>query len=308
MKMETHIARGENLMTRTARLNRLVVIGGTAALVATILAPITDAEMLPGAIGNDGFGAFDGSITATAHTQFDVRVPANAINGSGLDANGDHNSGNHWLGGDGPTPALPSWYIVDLGQSYSLNRVHFWNYGNGATGPTGSDRGVMTASIWLHNGAAEPNGGNADGTGGTFDSTGWTLHQFDQPFSIAPATNPFGVTDIISLGDTTARFVALDIKANHSGSGATAFTGISEMQFFTTPETPFAITNITVNPADLLEFASDDGQDYRLEFTTSPTNTTWQEAGFTIQGDGGIRLAFDPAGIDTQKTYRIIPF
>jgi predicted ester cyclase len=166
----------------------------------------------------------------------------------------------------------------------------------------------LTASIWLHDGPTEPNGGNADGTGGTFDSTGWTLYQLDQTFTIAPATNPFGVTDIIPLGDTQARFVALDITANQSTNGATAFTGISEMQFFATPTTPFAVTNITVEPADVLEFVSDAGQSYRLEFTTNPTNVIWQDAGFTIEGDGGTLLAFDPAGVDTQKTYRIIPF
>lgn len=308
MKMKTNIARGENLMTRAARLTRWVVIGGMASLVAMILPQSTDAEMMPGAIGNDGANGFDGSITATAHSAFDVRVPERAINGAGLEANGNHNSGGHWLGGT--ASPLPFWFIADLGQSYPLNRVHFYNYGNGLlTEPqngAGSDRGVLTASIWLHDGATEPNGNNNNTA--AFDSTGWSLHESNRAFTIAPATNPFGVTDIISLGDTQARFVALEITANHSTNGFTAFTGISEMQFFTTPATPFAVTNITVDPADLLEFNTDNGQDYRLEFTSNPTNTVWQEAGFIIHGDGGTRLAFDPAGVDTQKTYRIIPF
>jgi len=74
------------------------------------------------------------------------------------------------------------------------------------------------------------------------------------------------------------------------------------------PAEPVSFTEITEDPAILLEFSSEAGEDYRLEFTTSPTNTDWQWTGFSIRGDGGTRHAFDPAGIDTQKTYRIIPF
>ena len=304
--MKTNIAQGGNLMTRTARLTRWVVIAGMASLVATILSPNTRAEMLPGAIGNDGFDAFDGSITVKERHHFDTRVGENVIDGSGLLANGDHDTAGsgHWIG----QPATPNWLIVDLGASYTLDRMEVWNYNNGTPDVAGSDRGMKTVSIYLFNGAVEPNASNGDENGNAFVSTGWSLFQADRVFVEAPATNPFSSTETVSFGGTDARFVALDIKDNHTTAGADGFVGVSELQFFAVPVAPVAFTNITADPAIRLEFASDDGQGYRLESTTSPTNTVWQDAGFTIHGDGGTRLAFDPAGMDTQKTYRIIPF
>ena len=210
----------------TARRTRLVAVGGMAALAATILAPTSHAVMLPGAIGNDGSDGFDGSITAKAHSEYDVRIPETSIQGAGLTAAG-HGTTGHWVGS-----SQTSWLVVDLGQSYLLGEVHFYNYGNGLTGGLGNGRGVKTASIWLHDGAGEPNANNTDLNGSAFDSTGWTLFQLDHAFTMAPATDPFGVTDIISLGGRQARFFALDIKANHDGGHLTHFTGISEMQFF----------------------------------------------------------------------------
>ena len=307
MKMNTNIAQRGHLMTNMARLIRGIAIGGTASLVAAILVPNIHAEMLPGAIGNDGANGFDGSITVTANNEHDARQPGRAIDGSGLSANGLHDSTTYagrWLS----APESASWIIVDLGQSYNLSRVVFYNLNNGTADVTGTDRGIEQTSIWTHDGPTEPNANNNHLVNSPFDSTGWTLFQADRIFVEAPATPTFSATETIVMGGVDARFFALQIKDNHSPTGVDGFAGISEMQFFATPETPFAITNITVDAAALFEFASDNGQDYRLEFVTNPTNTDWQGAGFTIEGDGGTRHAFDPAGTDTQKTYRIIPF
>jgi len=314
MKMKTNIARGENLMTRAARVTRWVVIGGMASLVAMILPQNTDAEMMPGAIGNDGANGFDGTITVkTRHDHDASRIAENAINGGGLTAaTGLHDTfsaaGQLWLGAIfGGTPHNPLWYIVDLGATYSLDRMDFWNYGD----LSNSARGVKTADIYFFGGSAEPNPNNIDQNPANppFDNAGWNLFQSDQNFTAGSITNPFGLTETISFGGTAVRFVALNISENYdTGSGAEGFVAISEMQFFAVPTTPVAFTNVTVDPAIRLDFASDDGQDYRLEFTTSPTNLVWQDAGFTIRGDGGTRLALDPAVMDSQKTYRITPF
>jgi hypothetical protein len=306
MKMKMNIARGENLMTRAARLARLAAVAGMASLAATILAPHTHAEMLPGAIGNDGADGFDGSITSKARHEFDTRVSENAINGNGLLANGDHDVAHlsAWIG----NPAEPNWFIVDLGASYELDNAVFYNYNNGTSGVAGSHRGVMEASIYLFNGASEPNASNPDLSGSPFVATGWTLFETDRFFAESPGTDPFVATDTVSFGGTDARFVALEIKNNHTITGADGFVGISEIQFFAVPQAPVVFTNITVNSAIRLDFATDDGQDYGLESTTSLTNLVWQDAGFTIRGDGGTRLALDPAGTATQIVYRIVPF
>ena len=200
--------------------------------------PNTHAGMLAGAIGNDGFGGFDGSITATAAGSYDDRTPVHAIDGSGLTAATEEHDqsigANHWVGSP-IAPFLPSWIIVDLGQSYTLDEIKFWNYGAGVDGDTGNNRGVKDARIWVHDGPTEPNAGNADGTGGAFDSFGWELFD-DVTFTEAPAFTPFGPTDTIDLGnlviDVVARFVALEITSNYTVIGGTNFAGISEMQFF----------------------------------------------------------------------------
>jgi hypothetical protein len=240
MEMKTNITQGEIQMTRTARFTQLTAIAAVASLAATILTPTTHADMMPGAIGNDGANGFDGSVTIkTRHFHDAGRASDFAINGGGLAATGDHTttgSSQLWLGAlAGATPHNPLWVIVDLGASYPLDRMDFWNYGD----LSNSARGVKTADIYLAPGPAEPNANNIDQnpSNPAFDSTGWTLLQNDQNFVAGTITNPFGSTQTISFGGTSARFVALNISENHdAGSGAEGFVAISEMQFFAVPE------------------------------------------------------------------------
>ena len=234
MKTKKNITQGETLMTRTARLTRLAAIAAVASLATMILTPNTGADMLPGAIGNDGANGFDGSITVKERHHFDTRFGENAIDGSGLLANGDHDTAGsgHWLG----QPHEPNWLIVDLGASYPLDRVEVWNYNNGTVGVAGSDRGMRQTSIWLHDGPTEPNASNGDENGNDFVSTGWSLFELDHPFVEGPGTNPFSSTETVSFGGANARFVAFEIKNNHTAFGADGFVGISELQFFAVPE------------------------------------------------------------------------
>jgi hypothetical protein len=234
MTMTMNITQGETQMTRTARLTRWVAIAGMASLAAAVLTPNAHADMLPGAIGNDGADGFDGSITSKARFSFDTRVSSNAINGNGLLANGDHDTSHtgSWLG----MPHEPSWFLADLGASYPLDHAEFFNYNNGAVGVAGSHRGIAATSIWIHDGPTEPNGSNTDGNQANFNSTGWTLFELDRPFVESPGTNPFSATETINFGGVNARFVALEIKTNHTITGADGFAGISEIQFFAVPE------------------------------------------------------------------------
>ena len=55
----------------------------------------------------------------------------------------------------------------------------------------------------------------------------------------------------------------------------------------------------------MLEFDSADGIDYGVEFVENLGDTNWMSAGLVITGDGSSRFAFDPAGIETSRVYRL---
>jgi hypothetical protein len=55
-----------------------------------------------------------------------------------------------------------------------------------------------------------------------------------------------------------------------------------------------------------LEFQSDTGSTYRLEFKNDPGDPEFIRTGYEMVGDGGHLRAFDPDGFNTQKTYQIV--
>ena len=65
------------------------------------------------------------------------------------------------------------------------------------------------------------------------------------------------------------------------------------------------ISGIVVEETAAIQFESDPGIAYRLQYGTDLVVTNWIDAGFTIEGDGGLLNAYDPAGFSTQKTYRL---
>ena len=238
MRMRTNNTQGETQMTRTARFTRLVAIAGMASLAATILTPNTHADMMPGAIGNDGANGFDGSITAKSrHWQDAGRETQFMINGAGLTAaTGLHATSGHWLSDfhfNGTNLQNPMWVIIDLGATYPLARADFWAYSQGAD----ENRGIKTADIWYAAGPTEPNANNTDWNLADFDSTGWTPFQSGYGFNMASedTTTTIPLTQTIPLDSILARFVALDISANHS-LGNSSFAAVSELQFFAVPE------------------------------------------------------------------------
>lgn len=113
--------------------------------------------MIAGAIGNDGSGGFDGSMTAIASSAPNPvagRTPSAAINGAGivLAAGGDANNRNdyeHDAGGSSTGDNInwmagktTGWLKIDLGQLYLLDEAFFFNFNpNGASG--NEDRGVQ---------------------------------------------------------------------------------------------------------------------------------------------------------------------
>ena len=59
---------------------------------------------------------------------------------------------------------------------------------------------------------------------------------------------------------------------------------------------------------DGFSFESEAGVTYTLQWSTNSTAQVpiWNDAGMAVDGDGGTRVLFDPAGIDTGKTYRVV--
>ena len=144
-------------------------------------------------------------VKARASSEFGGRPAINAVNGSGLvgDQHGD-SFGDMWLSANNDTAGT---FEVDLGAVYDLTSVKVWNYNE--TGAFAS-RGVMTANLDV-----------ATSLGS------YTTHAADRALAIAPGA-PGATGETIDLTGVTARFVRLDISANHGDAG---FTGLSELQF-----------------------------------------------------------------------------
>ena len=67
-----------------------------------------------------------------------------------------------------------------------------------------------------------------------------------------------------------------------------------------------AFTNIVVEDVAALEFDSELGGIYDLEYAVEPDTNDYIATGATLTGDGGILNMYDPTGFSTQKTYRIL--
>ena len=236
---------------RTSRPNhalniiRTALVGTALVAAANYVSPV-EADMIYGAIGDDGSGppgAFDGNITVSArsHEAGGGRLPEYAVDGTGIvlvggdatdrdnyvNAAGFDDNGDFWnylSANDGGI----GWFKVDLGQTYTLQDAFFFNFNPGS--PSGNEsRGVSNAVIWYLDAASDPNA-NDDENGLAFDSADWTQLGSTMTFTIAPAGFATQtVADVINFGGVSARFVALDILSNH---GHPNYVGLGEIQFF----------------------------------------------------------------------------
>jgi len=70
---------------------------------------------------------------------------------------------------------------------------------------------------------------------------------------------------------------------------------------------PIHTDDITIDDVAVLQYTSQVGRLYNLEFTTDlVSSSVWQRAGANIVGDGGVQFLYDPAGSDTNKAYRVV--
>ena len=65
-------------------------------------------------------------------------------------------------------------------------------------------------------------------------------------------------------------------------------------------------TEVTVEDTVALLFQSQSNINYKVQWTTNPVSGMWTDLDYILLGTGGQMLAFDPAGITTSKTYRIM--
>ena len=70
------------------------------------------------------------------------------------------------------------------------------------------------------------------------------------------------------------------------------------------PET-VEFTDVTLGDVMAMEFQSDPGREYRLEFSEQVV-TNWQPADVILIGDGNVMRLYDQAGISASKSYRIV--
>jgi hypothetical protein len=69
---------------------------------------------------------------------------------------------------------------------------------------------------------------------------------------------------------------------------------------------PFVIDSVALSGGTGLEFSSLIGETYVLQFNLDTNTSDWVAAGLTVEETGGTMLMIDPAGYDSNKTYRVL--
>ena len=71
--------------------------------------------------------------------------------------------------------------------------------------------------------------------------------------------------------------------------------------------TPVDFVEVVItNDVTALEFDSQAGVDYQLQYTADLVVTNWVSAGFWVTGNGTNMMMYDPVGFSTGKAYRIV--
>ncbi len=106
--------------------------------------------------------------------------------------------------------------------------------------------------------------------------------------------------------------VSNDLAEFASRENGTFAGPVLELSYETVDHQPIeGTTDVTLDDNGMLCFQSSNGVEYVLQCSTNPnpvvpTTSDWANVGYTVIGDGSVLYAFDPSGIDTQKTYRMI--
>ena len=66
------------------------------------------------------------------------------------------------------------------------------------------------------------------------------------------------------------------------------------------------IMDIVVEDTDGMEFQSQPGETYRLEYALPPNTKTWIDTGVVLTGDGNLMTFFDSTEASASKIYRVV--
>ncbi|HPC94981.1 MAG TPA: discoidin domain-containing protein [Sedimentisphaerales bacterium] len=148
------------------------------------------------------------SVTATSNaTPVEGQVPDNAVNGSGLDADGLHSTqaNDMWLGAPGEDPV---WIQFEFDKVYKLHELLVWNY-NVMFEPV---LGFGLKDVTIEH---------------SLDGAEWVVLG-DAQFARATAKAGYAHNTTVGLGGAVAKYVRFNVK---SGWGMMGQYGLSEVRF-----------------------------------------------------------------------------
>jgi hypothetical protein len=103
--------------------------------------------------------------------------------------------------------------------------------------------------------------------------------------------------------------LVLDVSALDDSSPAAGFLALNgggtalQLTLTSAGEEESGLTRVDNVNVTFFDFDSVPGFEYGLESSTNMTD--WVSSGLTVTGDGGTMSVFDPAGTDTNKSYRV---
>ncbi len=153
------------------------------------------------------------NVTATASSAGTSTGPQNTVNGSGLNAAGEHSDALNEMWLTAPGTALPAWIQFAFDQPYELHQMKVWNSNQMIESFIGFGAKDVTLEYSL-------------------DGTEWTVFG-DFQLEQAPGTTTYTGGAQVDLSGVVARYVRLTIQSNWAGS--TGPVGLSEIRFWYIP-------------------------------------------------------------------------
>lgn len=216
---------------------------------------------------HDGGGNLLQGVAAYACYYDSDRVPAHAIDGSGLtpDGNGGYTcstnaAGTMWMGA-GKDTVHSKWFVVNFGKEVWLDSFDLWNF-NMNIGKDYTNRGLKTIAVYtsLKESVVIPNvqtESQGSPTDISWDNGDWTLNKDGTAIGErkkAPGVYTYSSPDHIALNPVKARWFAIKIGAVFStkNGGTGGYGGISELQFFFDEYATFdagSVENVTQDSA-----------------------------------------------------------
>ncbi len=151
-------------------------------------------------------------VTATASSFQGAMVPANTVNGSGLNAQDQHSTDSTamWM----TNSPMPAWIQFQFDKVYKLHQMLVWNSNQLIESFLGFGAKNVTVEY-------------------SVDGQTWTALKGVPEFARAPGTPACEANTTVAFGGVEAKFVKLTINANWGAMAPQ--TGLSEVRFFYVP-------------------------------------------------------------------------